>query len=89
MKEAYVKQVSEWGWNWAKCELTGLCKKVEGGAHYGQQSYQCTEYVQIYVKLFGIKIGKQWVEKELIRYFDPIKETIYSCNCGENNQKES
>lgn len=83
MKEAYVKQVSEWGWNWAKCELTGLCKKVEGGPTNPKN------YVQIYIKFFGIKIGKRWVEEEWIGYFDPIKETIYSCNCGENNQKES
>ena len=82
MKQAYVKHYEEYGFAWIPVEPTGICKKVTGGP-YGEQGDR--HYIQIQRRLFGIPFMKSWISEDDIRWFDPIVETVYECECGKNN----
>jgi len=52
---------------------TGICKSTKGGPHEDR------EYLQVRVKLFGIPLWCRWVNKDYVKYYDEVKETIYKC----------
>lgn len=79
MKQAYRKEFDSWGWAWYPVELTGLCKKVTGGP-YGD-----IEYYQAQTRVFGIPLWKRWISKDELKFFDPVEETIYECDCGKES----
>ena len=64
---------------WTPVELTGKVKTVTGVVEYDVVKYQ------IYVKLFGFKIGTKWVDRDYIEYGTERKTVITNekCkNCG-------
>jgi hypothetical protein len=74
-KVPHRKIFVEWGWDYKPVELTGKCKRVTypGGSPY--------EYVQCQRRIFGIKCGTFWLNKDFIRWADPKKVEYYDCEC--------
>lgn len=73
MKQAYKKVYHEYGfYNFVPVELTGKCKKVSGGPCNSE-----THYFQAQRRVFGIPLGKYWVTKASIEFFDPVVEVVY------------
>lgn len=79
MKQAYKKVYEPHGYSWRKVELTGICLKVTGGPHEEDRHYYQTQ-----VRLFGIPLGKNWIPKEDVKFFDSVVETLYECKCGDD-----
>lgn len=78
MKQAHRR----YGHSWFRVELTGVCKKVTGGPHFERRDIE-RHYYQVWRTIFGVRVGKYWVHKHNIEFFDPVEETIYECKCGE------
>ena len=76
MKQAYYKSYDGWGWEWVKGEATGKCNSVTGGPQ-GRQ-----DYIQFRRKILGIPLYCVWINVDNVKYFDPVEETVYQCNCS-------
>ncbi len=75
MKQAYARDCGSYH-EWYPVRLTGLCKAVKGGT-YGRER----RFVQVRKMLFGISLWAYWVEEDDVKFFDPVVETIYKCEC--------
>lgn len=82
MKQAVYKKIYSdgYGYNYyyKPVELTGLCKKIEGGQEGGYR-LSPRHQVQVQRRIFGIRCGKYWWDRDSIEFRDPIIETIYTC----------
>lgn len=81
MKQAYKKVYNTHGlYDFVPVELTGKCKNVSGGPWWSDNFSSELNYVQVQRRVFGIPLGKYWVEKKSIRICDPITEVVYDCD---------
>jgi hypothetical protein len=80
MKQAYQREFLDYDWVWVPVELTGICKKVTGGPDEDER-----HYYQAQRRFIGLPLGKYWISKDYIKFFEPIVETEYECECGKHN----
>ena len=76
-KKPHRRVPTSYGWDFKPVELTGRCKRVTypSGAVF--------EYVECQRRLFGIKIGTFWEDKDCITWALETKVEYYDCNLTE------
>lgn len=75
MKQAYQRVLLDYDWGWVPVELTGICKKVVTGWPDEDEIH----YYQAQRRFIGLPLGKYWISKVDIKFFEPIVETEYDC----------